>query len=166
MQTQGRDWLAASDVPEDRRAFARVIDARYKGQNHEVQVALPEAGAFTLDAFRAAFTAAHRQEYGYDVPDRVIEVVNCRLKAIGRVTRPATPPRVEAAAAPPPRATREVHFDTGWHATPVFDRATLGAGTRIAGPAIIDEMSSTTVVEPGQFVSMDEAGNLILEIAA
>lgn len=166
MESQGRDWLAASAVPGDRRAFTRVIDARYKGQNHEVQVVLPESGTFALDAFRAAFTAAHRQEYGYDVPDRMIEVVNCRLKAIGRVTRPATPPRTEATAAPAPRATREVHFDTGWHATPVFDRAALGAGTRLAGPAIIDEMSSTTVVEPGQSVTMDAAGNLILEIAA
>ncbi|MBR0681299.1 hydantoinase/oxoprolinase family protein [Roseomonas eburnea] len=166
MEAQGRDWLDASQVPKEHRAFARVIDARYKGQNHEVQVALPDAGGFTLDQFRAAFTVAHRQEYGYDVPDRVIEVVNCRLKAIGAVERPATPPRGAAAGTPAPRATRSVHFDEGWRDTLVFDRAALGAGLRIPGPAIIDEMSSTTVVEPGQSVTMDAAGNLILEIAA
>lgn len=166
METEGRAWLEASEVAPGRRDFARVIDARYKGQNHEVQVALPAAEGFALEAFRAAFTAAHRQEYGYDVPDRAIEVVNCRLKAIGHVERPATPPRPTAAGTPTPRATRQVHFDEGWCDTPVFDRATLGAGLRLPGPAIIDEMSSTTVVEPGQSVTMDAAGNLILEIAA
>lgn len=166
MEVQGRDWLDASHVPAGRRAFARVIDARYKGQNHEVQVALPDAGDFALDRFRAAFTVAHRQEYGYDVPDRAIEVVNCRLKAIGAVERPATPPRAAADAAPAPRTTRSVHFDEGWRDTPVHDRAALGAGLRIPGPAIIDEMSSTTVVEPGQSVTVDTAGNMILEIAA
>ena len=166
MMAQGRDWLDASQVPEGRRAFARVVDARYKGQNHEVQVTLPQAGGFTLDEFRAAFTVAHRQEYGYDVPDRAIEVVNCRLKAVGAVERPATPPRGAMAGTPVPRATRSVHFDAGWHDTPVFDRAALGAGLCIAGPAIIDEMSSTTVLEPGQSVTMDAAGNLVLEIAA
>lgn len=166
MEAEGRAWLEASEVAPGRRAFARVIDARYKGQNHEVQVALPATGGFALEEFRPAFTAAHRQEYGYDVPDRAIEVVNCRLKAIGHIDRPAVPPRPPAAAAPAPHATRSVHFDAGWHDTPVFDRAALGAGLCLPGPAIIDEMSSTTVVEPGQSVTMDAAGNLILEIAA
>lgn len=166
MAAQGRGWLDASHVPMEQRAFARVIDARYKGQNHEVQVTLPDADGFALDRFRAAFTVAHRQEYGYDVPGRVIEVVNCRLKAVGAVERPATPPQGATVGTPAPRASRSVHFDEGWRDTPVYDRAALGAGLSIPGPAIIDEMSSTTVVEPGQSVTMDAAGNLILEIAA
>lgn len=166
METEGRAWLEASEVAPERRGFARVIDARYKGQNHEVQVTLPATEGFTLEQFREGFTAAHRQEYGYDVPERAIEVVNCRLKAIGHVERPAVPPRPPMTGTPTPRATRQVHFDAGWHDTPVFDRAALGAGLRLPGPAIVDEMSSTTVVEPGQSVTMDAAGNLILEIAA
>jgi N-methylhydantoinase A len=166
MQAQGRAWLDAGEVPATRRSFARVIDARYKGQNHEVQVVLPADGRFSLADFTTAFTAAHRQEYGYDVPDRAVEVVNARLKAVGAVARPATPPHAAGGAAPAPRTTRSVHFDEGWRDTPVYDRAMLGAGHCVAGPAIIDEMSSTTVVEPGQSVTMDAAGNLILEIAA
>jgi N-methylhydantoinase A len=61
---------------------------------------------------------------------------------------------------------RLVHFESGWQNTPIYDRASLGAGLRLAGPAVIDEMSSTTLVEPDQRVTVDAAGNLIVEIRA
>ena len=58
-----------------------------------------------------------------------------------------------------------MHFDAGWIATPVFDRADLAIGTRLAGPAVIDEMSATTLVPPGCAISVDRSGNLLMEIA-
>ena len=166
MAAQGNDWLEASHVPPSDRTLQRVIEARYKGQNHEVQVRLPAAGPFTLDDFHNGFAEAHRQEYGYDVADRAVEVVNARLKAVGRVRRPDTRFAGGDGTVPPPRETRGVHFDAGWVETPIYDRASLGAGQSLSGPAIIDEMSSTTIVEPGQSVRVDKAGNLIVEIAA
>ncbi|WP_431284357.1 hydantoinase/oxoprolinase family protein [Humitalea sp. 24SJ18S-53] len=166
MEGRGRDWLGASRVPADRRSFHRVVEARYKGQNHEVQVKPPTDGAMGFAAFQQGFAEAHRREYGYDVAGRMVEVVNCRLKAVGQVDRPETRFSQIASGTPAPRARRPVHFDTGWVDTLVYDRATLGAGQRLAGPAIIDEMSSTTVVEPGQQVVVDPSGNLLVEIAA
>lgn len=166
MAAQGNDWLEASHVPPSDRTLQRVIEARYKGQNHEVQVRLPAAGPFTLDDFHNGFAEAHRQEYGYDVAGRAVEVVNARLKAVGRVRRPDTRFAGGDGTMPPPREIRSVHFDTGWVETPIYDRASLGAGQSLSGPAIIDEMSSTTIVEPGQSVRVDKAGNLIVEIAA
>ena len=166
MAAQGHEWLEASHVPQDDRSLHRVIEARYKGQNHEVQVRLPATGPFTLDDFRKGFAEAHRQEYGYDVADRAVEVVNARLKAVGRVRRPDTRFAGGDGTVPPPREMRRVHFDTVWIDTPIYDRAGLGAGVRLSGPAIVDEMSSTTIVEPGQSVRVDAAGNLIVEIAA
>jgi len=59
-----------------------------------------------------------------------------------------------------------VHFGDRWVDTPIFDRAALPVDQPIAGPAIIDEMSSTTVVEPGQTVRLEPTGNLVLETAA
>ncbi|WP_043837750.1 hydantoinase/oxoprolinase family protein [Muricoccus aerilatus] len=165
MARQGGEWLEASQVEPARRTVHRVIDARYKGQNHEVQVRLPERGDFTLDDFQREFAAAHRREYGYDVPGRAVEVVNARLKAVGRVDRPAARFEGGTSGTPEPRAMRQVHFDAGRIETPIFDRATLSAGATIPGPAILDEMSSTTVVEPGQRVTVDPSGNLIVEIA-
>ena len=140
-----------------------MIEARYKGQNHEVQVRLADDDV-QLDDFVAAFADAHRREYGYDIPGRAIEVVNCRLKAIGLIERPA-PHFIGATGAPQPKTTRQVHFDAGWIETPVFDRADLAVGTRLSGPAVIDEMSATTLVPPGCHLSVDRSGNLLLEIA-
>ncbi len=131
MQATGTAWLESENILPERRRFDRVIEARYKGQNHEIQVCL--AGTAFAD-FVAAFTEAHRREYGYDIPDRTIEVVNCRLKAIGLIDRPA-PEFVGAVGAPRPKAERQVHFDEGLVATPVFARADLAIGTRLVGPS-------------------------------
>jgi N-methylhydantoinase A len=159
MQATGTAWLNSENIPPKRQRFARVIEARYKGQNHEIQV--PLATTAFAD-FLAGFAEAHRREYGYDIPDRAIEVVNCRLKAIGLIDCPA-PEFVGAVGAPRPKAQRQVHFDTGWTATPVFARGDLAVGTRLAGPAIIDEMSATTLVPPGWALTVDGFGNLLLE---
>jgi N-methylhydantoinase A len=162
MQDSGRVWLESERIAADRRRFERVVDARYKGQNHEVQVRL--AGDDTrFGDFADAFANAHRREYGYVVAGRAIEVVNCRLKAIGLIERPA-PHFIGAAGAAQAKAAREVYFDAGWFATSVFDRADLAIGTRLAGPAIIDEMSATTLVPPGCVISVDRFGNLLMEI--
>jgi len=164
MRAQGDAWLEGGRVEPARRAFRAVVDARYKGQNHEVQVPLPE-GAAGFDPFLADFTEAHRREYGYAVDGRAVEVVNCRLKAIGHVDRPAANFRAPTAA-PETRARRSVHFGDRWLDTPVLDRAALPVGHVVTGPAIIDEMSSTTVVEPGQTARLEPTGNLVLEILA
>ena len=92
-------------------------------------------------------------------------MVNCRLKAIGLIDRPA-PHFIGATAAPQAKSTRQVHFDAGWKATSVFDRTHLAIGMRLSGPVIIEEMSATTVVPPGCDVSVDRFGNLLLENAA
>ncbi len=162
MQASGDAWLDSENIPLARRRFERVIDARYKGQNHEVPVRL--AGeAPQRDAFTRAFEEAHRREYGYDIQGRAIEVVNCRVKAVGMIDRPQsafTGPNVAAQ----PKSLRQVHFDDGWRDTPIFDRSALPIGARITGPAVIDEMSATTLVPPGSEVTVDRTGNLLLEI--
>lgn len=163
MQASGRAWLDGERIPPERRRFALVIDARYKGQNHEVQVRLSDE-ALQLGDFVAAFADAHRREYGYDIPARAIEVVNCRLKAIGLIDRPA-PHFIGASGTPHPKATRQVHFDAGWIETPVYDRADLAVAIRLSGPAVVDEMSATTLVPPGCHLSVDRSGNLLMEIA-
>jgi N-methylhydantoinase A len=164
MLARGDTWLDSEHIPAGSRRFERVIEARYQGQNHEVQVRLA-ADCMELGDFSAAFADAHRREYGYDVPGRAIEVVNCRLKAVGLIERPA-PHFIGATGAPHAMATRQVHFDAGWIATPVFERAGLAIGTLLSGPAVIDEMSATTLVPPGCVVGVDRSGNLLLENGA
>ena len=164
MEETGRAWLDTERIPAERRRFDRVIDARYKGQNHEVQVRLPD-GPPDRAAFLDGFAAAHRREYGYAIDGHAVEIVNCRLKAVGLVDRPS-PRFTGGSGAPQPRSRRQVHFDDGWHDTPIYDRATLAVGASLAGPAVIDEMSATTVLPAGWTLRVDAAGNLILETAA
>jgi N-methylhydantoinase A len=161
MAQRGAEWLDSEHIALPRRRFDAVIDARYKGQNHEVQVRLADSVAPDLPDFLDRFSAAHRREYGY-VADRAVEVVNCRIKAVGLIDRPA--PGFTGGSGPPrPKAMRDVHFDTGWLPTPIYTRAALATDARLTGPAVIDEMSATTLLPPGWSLRLDAAGNLILE---
>ena len=164
MQSRGAAWLDSENVPAVRRRFEPVIDARYKGQNHEVPVRLA-SGAPDLQAFLNDFAEAHRREHGYAIPQLAVEVVNCRLKVVGLIDRPS-PVFSGGAAASPAKASRQVHFDDGWCETPIIARESLTIGTQLTGPAVIDEMSATTLLPPGWTLTVDPAGNLILEHAA
>jgi len=165
MEESGLAWLDVERVGQDRRGFLRVVEARHKGQNHEVQVRLDDEPArMPFESFVAGFRTAHRREYGYDVEDLAIEVVNCRLKVVGRIDRPQVRPTALSAAAPAATRRRDVRFAEGWLDTPVYERASLGSGVLLEGPAVIEEMSSTTVVGPGQRVGVDALGNLVVEL--
>ena len=152
-------------APED-CAFRYTIEARYQGQNHEVKVSLDEVRADGLEDFLARFAEAHRREYGYAIPGRVVEVVNCRLQAIGRVPRvPQRPHAGGAAVEDALTGTRAVYFGAGpgWVDTRVYDREALPAAIPFDGPAIVEEMSATTVVLPGQRARVDAIGNIVIE---
>ncbi len=159
MARQAQAWLDGEAIPPERRATEIVIDARYQGQNHEVQV----RGATDLASFLSGFAAAHTREYGYAVADRPVEVVNCRLKAIGHIDRP-DPHAALSTGTALPRGRRAVCFDDGWHDTPIYDRPALPAHAHLLGPAVIDEMSATSLVPPGWSARVDGFGNLVLTI--
>jgi len=168
MGREGEDWLERERIPSDRRSMRAVIEARYTGQNFEV--AVPMEGAFDAGeagraAFAEAFAAAHRREYGYDIPGRPVEIVNCRLKAVGAVDSVSPPPATgDGDAAKGISGTREVYYEGGWRTATVYDRDLLPIGSEIAGPAIVEEMSATTVLADGQRATVDPHGNLILEV--
>jgi len=170
MRREGNDWLARERIAADRRNMRAVIEARYTGQNFEVQVPVTDefgVGAAGLAAFTAAFAEAHRREYGYDIPGRPVEIVNCRLKAVGAVESVMPPPgHAGGDAAGAVSGSRDVYFEGGWKTATVYDRDLLPVGARIGGPAVIEEMSSTTVLAEGDRATVDPYGNLILEVQA
>ncbi|MFC4275194.1 hydantoinase/oxoprolinase family protein [Achromobacter aloeverae] len=159
-------WLDDEQVPVAQRRYQSQIDARYVGQNFEV--AVPVEGpldAAALVRFAADFHEAHRKEYGYDVPSRPIEIINCRMKAIGAIAKAPLAP-LDSTGDNQPRGERDIWFGDGhgWLPSPVYHRASLAPGVRIAGPAVIEEMSSTTVLEPGHDMTVDAYGNLIINL--
>ena len=166
---EAQAWLAAERVDHDRRRVLCAVDARYDGQNFEVQVALDDAQVPSLADFTQRFHVAHQREYGYQVPGRMIQVVNCRLKAVGTVIKAPLPSaRGDTTVDEARCGEREVyHGHThGWRPTPVYDRDLLPGGARIAGPAVIEEMSSTTVLGPDHAATVDERGNLVISLSA
>jgi N-methylhydantoinase A len=158
-------------VPASERRALHGIDARYEGQNFEVHVGLDgialDGDPAPLDAeFTRRFRAAHAEVYGYDIPSRAIELVTLRLKMVGTVRKPALAAPA-AIGGKPEVGRRPVYFDaaTGWAETPVYDRARLSSGSRLTGPAVIEEMSATTLLHPGQHAEVDAAGNLIIAVS-
>lgn len=135
----------------------RFLDMRYVGQAYELMV--PEAGDFVR-----AFHGEHEQRYGYSDASRPIEVVNVRVRVIGR-TEPIPWPRRKLGVADSRGAIalrRRVYFAGKPYDVPIYRREKLQPGNRFNGPAIISEYSATNVVPPGWSARVDEFENLIL----
>ena len=143
---------------------------RYVGQEHAVTVELPLELFQTQDreGIKSRFDAVHQTRYGFSVPHEKAEIVSLRSAIVGEMRKP--PFEHIAAGGPQPqsdafRGTRAVYFaGAGFVATPTYHRAALKAGNRIAGPALIEEHASTTVMHPGDSVEVDAFGDLIIEI--
>ncbi|MCC7023206.1 MAG: hydantoinase/oxoprolinase family protein [Thermomicrobiales bacterium] len=145
----------------------RSIDMRYAGQNYEREIALPP-GPFTSEAAEAMigrFSRAHDEFYGFSLEGEPVEFVNLRISAIGLANLDAALQAPAAAGTPEPVSRRPVSFrGHGYLDTPVYRRETMPAGFAIAGPAIIEEPDSTTVVHPGDQLHVRPDGLLELRV--
>jgi N-methylhydantoinase A len=169
LEERARATLAREGfAPADQRVL-RAADLRYAGQAFEVPVPAPDGpvDASFAAATLAAFHAAHRRRYGYAYaqdPSKQVEWVNLRVTGTGPVPTPTLPRLPAGTGDPQPTRTRPVRF-AEWIETPLFDRARLGAGDSVAGPAVLEEFGSTVPVPPGFTARVDPFGNLILERA-
>lgn len=161
-------WLERERVAARDRSFRCFIDARYEGQNFEIIVPLPQATGLALDAFLNRFALGHKREYGYALAGRPVEIVNCRLQALGAVPKAPLSDLAPGSGTLDDawRGARRVFFGTtaGWLDTPVYRRAALGAGMTVPGPAIIEEMSSTIAIAPGRRAEVDRIGNVVIHV--
>jgi N-methylhydantoinase A len=146
-----------------------VLDARYVGQNFELALGLGAAEPLpSPDAIKQRFFAEHERAYGFHNPADPIEIVNFRLIAVGELRQPATRPgEARKTGKAEPASLRQVWFaPDAAQDTPVYDRATLLPGDTIAGPAVIEQLDSTTLLFPGDRAAVDPYLNLIVDIAA
>ncbi len=166
--------LAQQDLVNDgiedcRQIFERQLDMRYHGQEHTVKVSLPpgDINQVSIEEVIKRFHGTHERSYGYRL-DYNIEVVTFHLTAWGQVPKSGLPrhDRINGTADDALLEKRYVDFDTfGVHKkTPVYDRDRLPVGCVIKGPALIEEASTVTTVLPGQNLSVDVYGNLIIHI--
>ena len=163
MEATTSEWLASTGIPTERCQLLRAADLRYRRQAYELTVPMDQ-GAVTresLDRLTTAFHDRHRQTYGHANPEEVVQLVNLRLTAIGRLPglTLAQPP----VAAPARRRKREVWFpQDGSAPCPIQWRDGLAAGETLTGPVIIEAMDSTIVVPPGWIATVDVKGYIRL----
>ncbi|MEL0114483.1 MAG: hypothetical protein VW835_22365, partial [Rickettsiales bacterium] len=106
------------------------------------------------------------QAYGYHNPHDAIEVVNIRLTAWGRLKRPETAGSATSDETPSAMGARPVFFEADApHEAQIYHRGDLRPGHRIAGPAVVEQLDTTTLVYPGDRARVDTALNLIIELA-
>lgn len=149
------------------RRFERSMDLRYRGQTTEINVRVPSdpgTGPPDVAAFKAEFHRLHESVYTYSVPEESVELVSLRLRAIGSVAKPRLQAGTAAAPAQTTPRSRPVWFGDRLHSTRILRRESLTAGNTVNGPAIIQELSSATVLPPGARAEVDTHLNLILTL--
>ena len=143
----------------------RSVNMRYLGQNYEEEIPIPggQVTAESLSDLLAAFETHYEATYGYRIPDEIIELVQFNVTVFGDTAKPALPELPEGRPAAP-AGTRPVWFSSGGPVEcAVYAREDLSPADRIAGPAIIEELDSTTVVHPGQLLTVSPHGTAVLE---
>jgi N-methylhydantoinase A len=159
-------WREAERLAEGEVRREWRVDQRYTGQSFELGVEIPDAtcGAAEIEAAIAAFHERHEAVNGYAMPDHPVEIVSLRLAVIA--ARPLAPlePAAGSNAAEGAVAHRPVWFrGAGFVDTPIYQRAALNPGMRIDGPAIVEQMDSTTVIPPGWRATVAAEGSLLME---
>jgi N-methylhydantoinase A len=169
---RAEDWFEHEEIEPAKRQLSRTADMRYAGQNYELAVPLPEGpvNAATLDALAAGFEELHRQRYGFIAEGEAVQIVTLRLEATGLVKKAELVRHAEVGpdASGAITGQRPVWFPEAqdFVPTPIYSRDELKPGHRFAGPAIVEQMDTTTVVPPGMNVRVDPYLNLILEVVA
>jgi len=170
-QLEGRitDVFRRENVDEAKVAITYQLDLRYVGQEHTLAVTTP--GPLTEAAkpeVARAFDEQHLRVYGHNAPDERKEIVSLKVIGLGNVAKPRLeriPAGGETPVAQARLGTRDVYVGSSqYRPFAIYRRDRLQAGNVVPGPAVIEEMTATTVVEPGQSCLIDPYGNLIISI--
>jgi N-methylhydantoinase A len=169
LSEQAETWFEREKILTPARVVNRTVDCRYAGQNYEIAVALPD-GPITSETLRLIndrFEQAHRQLYGFVAEGEPVQLVTYRLAASGRVEKAAFKPRPMEGedSSSAITGTRDVWMAEagGFTSATLYDRDLLKPANIVVGPAIIDQMDSTTVLPLGYTAKVDAYLNLIVE---
>ena len=164
LDAAGRARMREEGVPAHDVRVAYAADMRYVGQAYELEVPLavpvtPES----VPELVSAFHAVHARVYGYARAQQPVEFVNFRAVHTYPLPRPVVTPaaRSNGTLADARLAERRAYFG-GFVSTAIYERARLPLGARLAGPAIVEQSDTTTVIPPGVTALVDDAGNLRL----
>jgi N-methylhydantoinase A len=162
---QGRELIIKEGDPGTAIRVQHKADMQFQGQSHVLSVALPDANV-SIEQLRDLFAQAYWQRFQVNLPELRPVLVNLHTAVIGgrnpipiELLQPARSDGGGEAA-----ESRPVWFSGGWVDTPVFQRQNLAAGDRFYGPAVIEQLDTTIIIEPPDSAHVDALGNIVIEI--
>lgn len=168
LEIEGRERLERDGVEAENMTFQRFVDMRYRGQWRSL--AVPVSGQITsMDDALAIFHNEYEKAHNFRREDFPVEIYRLTVRAIGVTPKPSFPKiEIDKNAKAVPKGTRDVWFHGHPKAmlTNLYDRENLPAGVTINGPAIIDQLDSTTVIPPGDVAYIDEWLNIQIKLGA
>ncbi len=166
LEAEAAAWLHREGLAVAAHRFERSADMRYVGQSFELTTPLPACCGDTLTPVLEAFYRVYHDVYGYVDRDAPVEMVDLRLQAVGVTPKPhvAAASADDRRAAPAgPTGRRRLYWGGGTVEAAVYRRAALRPGDRLAGPAVIEQDDTTTIVPAGFGARVDPRWNVILE---
>jgi N-methylhydantoinase A len=170
MKAAGSALLTEAGAAPEQITFRPVAEMRHVGQGFEIPVKLPGLTLSDADipAIRATFFDAYRDRFERVVEESPIEALSWRLSCAApgwTIDLAGAVPQTVGSDTPSPRTHRRVLFEgAGWQDCPVYDRYAMRTGTRLRGPALIEERESTCVVGPDSTILVDAFLNLVIEL--
>lgn len=165
MKDEASERLERQNISKEKAEFSKLADLRYLGQEYTVRVGF-ESNRIDDDALvklKSSFHDLHHQIYGHSNPYGEIEIVNLRLVGIGRLEKISKQKTAKAATGVPEhfKVSKAIFYGKRYD-TKIYKRSTLMEGHQFPGPAIIEELTATTVVPPTYEVTIDEYKNIMI----
>ena len=152
----------------DAAQFSHEADFFYSGQSHTVRLPVSCPG-FNAAVAEQHFAEAYETRFGIRLDEMTPMILNLRTTATGKRPKPSLHALAPVAKRPQDAAkigNRQVYFDEHWMPAAIYDRDALPVGAKILGPAVIEQLDSTTVIDPGAALRIDKFGNLLINVGS
>lgn len=165
LEARAQTWLNEQKIPSRKVIRRRSLDMRYRGQNYELAVDLPE-GPIDVGDLIERFHQRHEQSYGFRSTRGLVQSVHARLTVTIDVDHPPLYRQRSPKSKMVVKERRPVYMgrDRGFVPCPVYDRDQIPAEISFSGPAVIEQMDTTILVLPGQHARVDRWDNIVLTL--
>ena len=160
--------MSSEGFGKDSIRVSRSLDMRYLGQSYELNVTIPQSEITyeSLEEIENSFHARHEARYGYCAKEETLQSVNLRLSAIGVMPPPKIKAKKEAGPSPEKalKGFRDVYLTRSGGQTrcAIYDKYRLKPGNKLLGPAVIEQIDSTTLIKPEQEARIDPYSQIVL----
>lgn len=164
LRKEAKVLLEEEGISDDTSTLMNYMDLRYKGQWRSLAVVAPDQ-MISLEEILEAFHREHEREFAFSDKEQTVEIYGLRVTAIGTVPKPDFPQYVpEGSIEDAYKETRSVYFDGKYIDTHVYNRDKIPVHTQLIGPAIVDQLDTTTVIPPGFTAEVDAYKNIIITV--